>query len=414
MGPFPCLGHGSAEKICWTGAAVYCGQPEFDVIGEAMTGIVLRRGHVIDPVQGINGICDVAVAGGRISAVGAELSVQGKARVVDVSGALVVPGLVDIHTHVYPGVSSLGLDPDEVCLGNGVTAAVDAGSCGSDSFAAFKRWVADVARTRLFAFLNLSTLGLAGSDRVGELLNPAYIDEEGTLDILRKHPQVAIGIKIRVSASVTGGPSAHVMERARRVADEARVPIMVHIGDSTETMPQILSWLRTGDIVTHCLTWRRNGLMDADGRILPEVLEARERGVLFDPAHGVTHFSFEAAERLLDQGFPPDTISTDLSNHRGYYPANSMPAVIAKFMALGLPLTEVVRLSSSRPAEVLGRASELGSLEAGRPADVAVFRWEEGEFVLTDAVGQTRRVDRRLVPHLTLRNGEIVLPAGSA
>ena len=373
-----------------------------------MFDLLLKGGTVLDPDQGIEGVMDVAVAGGKIAALKDEIAPGEAARMLNMAGSMVVPGLFDSHTHVYWGATANGAWPDEICLMDGVTATVDGGSCGSDNFAGFERFIVAASRTRVYCYVNLSRIGLTGLHAVGELANPAYADPAGTLRILQENPEVAVGVKLRLSEDMVGGPCLPMLKVARDVAGKAGMPLHVHIGNSVESMAEVLPILAPGDMVTHYQTPKRNGLLDGDGRLLPEAVEARERGVLFDCGHGRTHFSFEVAERLLDQGFPPDTLSTDmgLTSYAALRPG--LVSVMSRWLDMGMPLVDVVRACTIRPAQALGKGDEFGTLRPGMAADVSVLRWEEGEFPMADAVGGQRTLRRRLAPQLTIRAGQVV------
>ena len=373
-----------------------------------MVDLLLKNGTVIDPGQRIEGTLDVAVTDGKIAAIGPDIPMPGAARVLNMSGSLVMPGLFDCHTHVYWGATNIGGWPDEICLPDGVTATVDGGSCGSDNFAGFKRWIVERSRTRVFCYVNLSRIGLTGLQATGELVNQAYADPKGTLRILQENPDVAVGVKLRLTEEMVGGPCLPMLKLARGVTGEAGKPLHVHIGNSVESMAEVLPLMAPGDMVTHYQTPKRNGLLDEKGLLLPQAREARQRGVLFDCGHGRTHFSLDVAARLLDQGFPPDTISTDMSMTSFANLSPGLITVMNRWLALGMPLTEVVRACTSRPAEVLGKGKEFGTLKSGMAADITVLRWEEGEFLLTDAVGGKRTLQRRLAPQLTIRDGQVV------
>jgi len=372
--------------------------------------LILKGGTVIDPSRGLHQKLDVAISGGKIAAVREEIPECEAAKTLDVSGKLVVPGLVDLHVHMYLGGTALGADPDETCLRHGVTTVLDCGSFGSDNFEGFRRWIAERCNTRVYSLIHLSCLGLVGIGKAGELANPAYADPEGAMEILRRYPDLVLGLKMRATESVVGGSCLPALRMARRVADEVGVPLMVHIGRSREPLPDILSYLKTGDIITHCATPRLNGLLDGNGRILPQVWEARQRGVVFDSAHGRPHFSFVTAGRLLDQGFLPDAISTDLTNVSAKESVLDLPTTMTKWLALGMPLDEVIALVTYRPAQILGKADLFGSLRDGLEADVAVLEWKEGEFGLKDGAGEVRTVHERLAPHVTVRAGRLFYP----
>lgn len=374
-----------------------------------MYDLVLKGGTVIDPAQGLNGVMDVAIAAGKIAAVAADIPASESARVVGVAGKIVTPGLIDFHAHVYPGGVGNGINPDEHMLKRGVTTVMDGGSAGSDNFGGLKKFIIDASRIRVYALVNLSCLGLAGNRLVGELMNPGYADPEGAAAVLRSYPDVALGLKVRLSENVVGGPCLPMMKVARQVADEVKVPVMIHIGNTVETLPQILELMKAGDVVSHFLTARRNGCLDSEGRIFPAVREARERGVLFDVARGRSHVSFQVADRMLDQGFPPDVITTDLSGRQLLLGALcDMPVMMTQFLMLGIPMAEVIRLSTNHPAELLGKADQFGSLRPGLEADVAVLELEDGEFPMHDATGETRLARRRFVPRLTVKAGRLV------
>lgn len=375
-----------------------------------MYDLLLRNGTVVDPGQGLNQKLDVAISGGKIAAIRVGIPEQESAHALDLSGKLVMPGLVDLHVHVYPGGTALGVDPDESCLKHGVTTVLDCGSFGSDNFEGFKRWIAERSLTRVYGLINLSSLGLTGIDRVGELANMDYADPEGAARVLHSHPHLVRGLKLRATESVVGGSCLPALKLARRVADEVGVPLMVHIGGARETAPEILKWLKAGDIVTHCATPCPNGILDGAGRVFPEVWEARERGVVFDSANGRVHFTFEMARRLLDQGFLPDAISTDLTRSSAKEIVFDLLTSMMKWLALGVPLEQVIALAALRPSQILGMADVIGSLREGMEADVTVLQWKEGEFDLRDVTGEIRTIQRRLEPLVTVRAGHLHYP----
>jgi dihydroorotase len=373
-----------------------------------MFDLLLKGGVILDPVTGTETRADVGIWGGRVSAIEPAISDEGTANVIDVTDAIVVPGLVDAHSHVYRGVTVIGLEPDEVCFSSGVTTTADGGSCGADTFAGFRSYVVKGSRARVFCFVNLSRLGGTGNKAAGELVNPAYADPDGTLKILEQFPDVAVGVKLRTSSNIVGGSCMAMLKVAKQVTNDAGKPLMVHIGGTVESMTEVLPMLVAGDIVTHHQTPKANGLLDERGTLLPEAREARERGVIFDSGHGRTHFSFDVAERLLQQDFPPDTLSTDISKSSYADLAPGLLSVMNMWLAIGLPLPEVIRATTSRSAEILGKAGEFGQLTVGGEADVTVLSWQDGAFHYRDAVGGGRSASRRLAAELTIRAGELV------
>ncbi|MBT2208799.1 amidohydrolase/deacetylase family metallohydrolase [Actinomadura sp. NEAU-AAG7] len=373
-----------------------------------MTGpvydLLVRGGRVLDPGEGLDGRRDVGVRGGVIAAVEPALDPASAARVLDARGALVCPGLVDAHAHVYWGATSIGAWPDEVCAGGGVTTVADGGSSGTDTFAGFRRWIAGGSRTRVLCHLNLARIGLTGL--VGEL-RPDLVDPGGVARLIHEHPDLVVGIKLRLSATITGGPCRPMLELGARVSAETGTPLHVHIGGTAEPLSELLPLLSPGDMVTHYQTPRPNGLLDDSGVLLPAAREARDRGVLFDCGHGMSHFGFAVAEALLAQDFPPDTISSDLSRRSFPALAPGLLTVMNKWLALGMPLADVVRAATASPAAALGWAGRIGALRPGAEADIAVLDWEEGSFTYADALGEHRPARRRLVPVATIRRGTI-------
>jgi len=370
--------------------------------------LLIRGGHVVDPSQGLDGRVDIAIRGGRIIQVAREIPQVPSGRVIDATGWVVTPGLVDCHMHAYWGGTEEGLDVDAVCLPKGVTTVLDGGSAGSFSFHGLQRWIIEGSRSRVLAYVNLSRIGLTAAGLVPELFPEQLVDAEGCLRVLREHPGSAVGVKIRTSWDATGGPAAAVLQIARRVADESGTRVMLHIGNSVETLPEILSYLKPGDVVTHCYTPLEHGILDGNGRLLPQVREATEAGIAFDCAHGRRHFSLDVARRAMDQGLPPTTISSDLATVSLNGPSFDLLTTMNKFLALGMSLAQVVERVTSAPAALLRRMEQFGTLRPGSEADVALLGWEEGDFPLVDSKGETLHAQRRLRAVATVRAGEMV------
>ncbi|MFI0479784.1 amidohydrolase family protein [Actinomadura sp. 9N215] len=365
--------------------------------------LLIKGGLVLSPGDGLDARRDVAVRDGTVAAVEPDLDPAGAASVLDATGALVCPGLVDAHAHVYWGATSIGAWPDDVCAGGGVTTVADGGSSGTDTFAGFHRWIVGGSRTRVLCHLNLARIGLTG---LLPELRPDLVDPDGVADLIGAHPGTVAGIKLRLSQDVTGGPCRPMLELGARVSAETGKPLHLHIGGTAEPLPELLPLLSPGDTVTHYQTPRPHGLLDENGILLPAVREARERGVLFDCGHGMSHFSFAVAEALLAQDFPPDTISSDLSRRSFPDLAPGLLTVMNKWLALGMPLTDVLKAATATPAAALGHPG-LGRLRPGAEADLAVLAWEDGDFTYGDAVGATRTAHRRLAPLATIRAGDV-------
>jgi len=376
--------------------------------------LLLRGGRVIDPAQGLDGPNDVLIRDGRIAAVGPALAADGAA-VLDVAGALVLPGLIDCHVHCFNGLGNAGIDPDLLGVSRGVTTVVDAGSASCASFPLFRDQVIAPARTRVLAYLNLSTLGMVVGPHFANLGDPRLVDPDGIAGAAQAHPDAVVGIKMLATANTVGPLGFQPLRRGRALADELGLPLLVHVGESWGDAPalpieQVVELLRPGDTLTHLFTSQRGGLLDASGRLHPAVREARQRGVRFDVGHGINNLSFAVARCLLDQGFAPDTVSTDGSLWNVGGPVYDLPTTMSKLLALGLPLPDVVAMATSASAALLGRSAELGSLAVGRVADVSVLRLAEREWTAVDSVGERLTAPRELVPLLTVRAGEVIDP----
>ena len=371
--------------------------------------LVLKKGEVIDPGWPFHQQADVAISKGKIAAVSADIPATDAIRVIDVSGKIVCPGLIDIHAHTFINAHDMGPQTDQRCSASGVTTLVDAGSAGSATFPGLRHYVAERSQVRLRCFVHLSALGLIHL-QVGELMNMDYADPEGCARTIRENRDVAIGVKLRFSNNVVpDSAGTEPLRLARQAADMADVPLMVHITDALLPVPKILEFMKPGDIVTHCLHRYQYGIMGPEKKeILREVRDAQKAGVIFDCAHGRMHFTFPFVRMALDQGFMPDTIATDLSipsATRG--PVFDLPTTMSKFLNLGVTVDEVIRCVTTNPARAIGEAGQLGTLKPGAIADVSVFSLERGQFDFIDTDQNHMTGEQKLVTHLTLKDGRI-------
>lgn len=374
--------------------------------------VLIRGGRVLDPAQGIDAVRDVAIANGKIAAVAEGLKVSPGATVIEARGKIVTPGIIDLHAHVYDGVTRFGLAPDQAGVNAGVTTVVDAGSAGPATFAAFPKYVLPQAKTEVFCFLHICVTGLCC---IPEIRDWKDIDYEATVSVARAHPGLIKGIKVRCVEPALGNMGLELFKIAKRVAREVGMPLMVHIGDAegVENRSRILTLgllplLERGDILSHCFTGKPGRAMLPDGRVMPELRQAAQRGVVLDIAHGTNNFSFDVARQALEQGLLPQTISTDLTARTIKGPVFSQTHTMSKFLALGLSLNQVVEMSTINSARALGEEARLGSLRVGLAANVSLLELREGEWRFTDAEGVTITGKKLLVPWMTVKDGAVI------
>lgn len=376
-----------------------------------MTGtpeVTLSGGRVIDPASGRDEVADVVIGGGRVASIGTSATGEGrpgsKGSVVDCRGLMVVPGLIDSHSHVFAHVSKVGAPPDEAHLARGVVAVADAGTAGPSTFDAFRRYVVECASMRVLSFLNVSALGLIDF-RFGELLNPATLVIDDVVAVARQNPGIVRGLKIRLSTDVVGDRCLPLLAEARTAGEQAGLPLMVHIGETFAPLEEILPLLRPGDLVAHCYTGKEHGILD-DGKVIDAVWEARGRGILFECAHGKSNFSYAVAEVAIDQGFLPDLVCSDTSYRNWNGPVFDLVTTMAKLVSLGMGLTDVLARSTIAPARLLGLWDDgYGRLEVGGPAHVTVLAESDDPQDLPDASGGSRPV-RRFEPRHAWLAGE--------
>jgi dihydroorotase len=371
-----------------------------------MYDLVIRNGVVVDPAQGLSERRDVAIQSGRIATVAKEIPPDSAWEVLDASGHLVTPGLIDIHVHVHPGVSHYGVSPDATCLARGVTTVCDAGSAGADTFDGLRRYVIDVSETRVVAFLNISAIGMV-SPLDNELEDLRHASPERAIGVVERNRDVIQGIKARLSRRHVGRNDLEPLRLARKAAEAVGMPMMVHVGDTQSPLGAILAELRPGDLVTHCFHGRPHGVLDAGGKVLPEVAEAIWKGIVFDVGHGVGSFSFDVARKALSQGVVPATISSDLHHYNVNGPVFDLATTMSKFLLLGRPLDEVVAKTTIVPARLLGLGDRLGAVREGFLADLAVFTLAEGEFEFEDSMKEKALGRQRLEPVAVIRRGRI-------
>jgi dihydroorotase len=369
-------------------------------VGVQMTyDLILRGGRVIDPSQKLDAIADVAFSGGKVARVGARLEAGAGTDVRDVSGLIVVPGLIDLHTHVYWGGTSLGIDAEQFCRTSGVTTAIDTGSAGPGNFAGFRKHVIEPSQVRILAYLHVSHAGIYGFSQrvmVGESEELRMMNPVDAVEVANANRDVIVGIKVRVGLHASGRSGTVPLDIALEVADAVGMPLMAHIDHPPPSYEEVVERLRPGDVLTHAFRPFPNCAVNEQGTVKRVVTEARKRGVLFDIGHGKGSFAFKTARAMLANGFLPDTISSDVHALCINGPAFDQVTTLSKFLCLGVPLPDVIAASTVNAAMALKRL-ELGSLKPGSVGDATILSVKEGRFDYVDVVGEHLEGDRKIV-----------------
>jgi len=376
-----------------------------------MYDLVLKGGRVVDPSSGLDGVLDVAVDNGTIARVAAGIAPAEAARVIEVGGKIVTPGLIDLHAHVFEGFNRTGVNPDLAGVLSGVTTIVDAGSAGAATFGGW-RHILPHCHTEIVPFLHICQTGLA---TLPDIIAESSVNLSDTVRVATEHKGLIHGIKARMVSPALEIMGMEMPRLARRAAREAGIKLMVHIGDTEKrydpkVIHPLLSLLEPGDILTHYFTPNPGGVLDGNGKLVPEAREANARGVWFDTAHGRMNFSFDVGRRIIDQGLMPHCISTDLTVPGRLNTVHSMTEIMTRFLGLGFTLPQVVTMSTANPAKAIGAQGRIGSLAVGRQADVSVLDLKDGDWVVYDIVGTALRVDKAFAPYLTVKRGRVFTP----
>jgi dihydroorotase len=387
--------------------------------------LVIQAGRVLDPAQGIDTVLDVAVRNGRIAAVEPRIEARPNVRTIDAQGKVVTPGLIDHHLHCFEHFTDFGVDPDVAGKGMGVAAVVEQGTVGAATFPAFKKFVVNRAETTVFCYLSVH---VAGDPKGGhwEFHGPGSADVRRTVKACVEHRDIIRGIKAHAEIGLYSRWGDRPLALAKAAAVEAALPLAAHIGhlfttsktsagSPDDALRAFLPWLDAGDILVHPFTGNPGGILEPTGRVRPDVRDAYERGVLFDLAHGA-HFDVDIARRALDQGFKPHIISSDI-HHEVHgevairwgerHLAYTLWGAMAKMMAIGLTVPEVIAMTSVAPAAVLGQQHRFGSLRVGMPAHAAVLELQTGDWSFRGWRGDRVRATCRLVPRVMVTEGRI-------
>jgi dihydroorotase len=379
------------------------------------SNFLLKGGRLLDPANGKDGLFDIHVKNGVIEAIAENLSSNG-ASIIDIKGLVVTPGLIDVHLHLMKGLGAFGVDPDTFGVGSGITTVVDAGSAGHTLLNVFRNYLTDNAKTRVLNYINLSTLGGVTGPGYSILADPRLIDEEKIASAVEAHRDIIVGIKIMATGGALGTQGLKPLARARKLGDQLKIPLLIHIGESWSkgsepvAVNDVLKYLRPGDIITHMFTAHPGGLLDGNGKLWPQVCEAKRSGVLMDVGHGLHNLNFDVARKVLDQGLQPDGVSTD--GHRGNRagPVYDLPTTMAKLMALGFSLQQVVEMATVNAARLLGRSHEMGTLRIGVTAQISVLRLEDREWTAVDSQKGIIPAKQALTPVYAVRGDKIYEP----
>lgn len=363
-----------------------------------MFDLLLKGARVIDPSQNIDGNFDVAFKDGIIAALQANIPAEQASNTHHIPGYIVCPGLIDMHSHVYWGGTSAGVDAESIARRSGTTTFVDAGSSGAGNFAGFRAHVIERTTPRILAFLNISFPGIfafSKSVMVGEASDVRLIEPRDCLRVAKENPDLIVGVKARVGARSSGAMGIGPLHAAIEVADELGIPVMAHLDTPAPSRSEVLDTLRPGDILTHCFRGFPNSLVRPDSTIRQGVIEAHERGIIFDIGHGAGGFAFHTARAMLAEGIMPDVISSDVHALCVDGPAHDVLAVMSKFIALGMPLYEVIRATTQNPAKAINR-EQLGKLQVGGIGDAAILKIVNEPYQHIDCTGAVLTTNTRL------------------
>jgi dihydroorotase len=357
--------------------------------------LLLTNGRILDPSQNIDSIADIAFKDGKVQEISSTLDKEKASQIRDVSGKLVTPGLIDLHTHIYWGGTSIGIDPTDYARRCGTTTMIDAGTAGAGNFAGFKAHIIEPCEPRILAYLNISFAGIfAFSDTVmiGESEDIRLLHPRACLNVAKLHKDFLVGIKVRVGAKASGSMGHAPLDIALEVAEEAGLPVMCHLDWPPPNTKDVVSRLRPGDVLTHCFRPFPGAPTKGDGAIKEEIIAARERGVIFDIGHGVGSFGFATAETMLKAGFFPDAISSDVHSLSIKGPAYDQLVTLSKFLHLGMELKDIIAASTTGPAKAI-RRPDLGTLSPGSIGDATILKINNTRTDYVDSLGETRTGD---------------------
>lgn len=379
--------------------------------GEQMTAydLLIKGCRVIDPAQGMDALCDIAVSGGEIAAVRENIDPDRAKKVIDATGLIATPGLIDFHCHVYD-VIPLGARPDQAGIRQAVTTVVEGGSAGAAIFAGLPRYVIPRARSTVYCYLNISVMGLS---RIPEFSGWPEIDMDACRATIEANRGLIRGLKMRLVGDLIAEHGREVLKMAKELSRETGLPLMVHIGDTEKKVPPKLSsvcldMLERGDILLHIYTPQQGKLLNEDGSLVPGLREAMERGVLLDAAPGLFNISYEIAQKMMEQGVLPDIISSDFTSLSLPGPVYGLGVTMSRYMTLGLSLAQVVEMTTAAPARALGLAGCTGALKPGMDADISVMELRAGQWKIPDTAGKDLTLSSLLFPAFCVKSGKVI------
>ncbi len=373
-----------------------------------MFDLLIKGGHVIDPASGLDGKMDIALKRNRIAAVDKNIPKNSALEIIDATRQYVTPGFIDLHTHVYTGVTFWGIDADSLASRTGVTTWIDAGSAGAYTLSGFRDSIIKPASVRIYSLLNISAIGLVPSDF--ELTRVEWCDVGLFQKIANKNRDIVLGIKVRMGIPTAGKLGMEPLIRARLAADKCGLPIMVHIAWAPPALKDVIAQMKPGDILTHCFTGLIMRIVDVKGRIFDFVKRAWDNGMIMDIGHGAGSFSFDIAEALMEAGYQPDVISTDVHQVSINGPMFDLPTCMSKFLYLGMSLSDVVSAVTINPAKAVRLEGNIGSIRPGLLADLSFFTVESGRFLLYDSYMNVRKVEKIIQNTRTIVNGRSLDP----
>jgi len=370
--------------------------------------LLICNGTVVDPARDFLGQADIFIRNNKIVDTSSGERVEAE-KVIDAAGCLVLPGLVDYHTHLFYGGTEIGVPADSALLPQGVTTAVDQGSAGVTNFNSFFRSVVNNSQVRVFSYLHASPAGLATLPRFLEPVNPKLFDVDGARSLFEKYDSKLVGLKIRQTKEIVGEWGLAPLAATVKMADAIGCRVVVHTTNPPGDVDDLVALLRPGDVFTHMYQGKGSNIIDGEGKVRQAVRDARDRGILFDTADGRVHHSFSVARAAIAVGFEPDVISTDLVRGNVFdRSVFGLPLVMSKYLGLGISLQNVVKACTATPARLIGMEGKVGTLSPGAYADVAVFRLKELPVMMEDIFGETLALSQVLIPRLTVLDGRVV------